>query len=68
MQDLPEQEALTLATSFNFTGGQIENVLRKRTIRFVLDGTQPTLEDLVAYCQEETLIAKSATTPIGFRC
>ena len=68
MQDLPEQEALTLANSFNFTGGQIENVLRKRTIRFVLDGTQPTLEDLVAYCQEETLIAKGTTTPIGFRC
>ena len=67
MHDLSEKDARALADSFNFTGGQIENVLRKRTIHFVLDGTQPTLDDLIAFCQEEAIVGEGSGNRIGYR-
>lgn len=67
MHDLSEKDARTLATSFNFTGGQIENILRKRTIHYVLDGAPPTLDDLFAFCQEEAIVGDSPGNKIGYR-
>ena len=67
IHDLPAQEARELAASFNFTGGQIENILRKRTIRLVLEGKTPTFDDLMAFCQEETIVGECSGNRIGFR-
>ena len=65
--DLSEKDAQELASSFNFTGGQIENVLRKRTIHLVLDGTTPSIDDLMAYCQEEAIVSEGTGIRIGYR-
>ena len=46
-------EAATLAEQFNFSGGQIENIARRRTVSEVLSGYSPTLEKLIEYCKEE---------------
>lgn len=67
IKDLSDDEARHLAEEFNFTGGQIENILRKRTIQCVLKGARPTLDDLLAFCREEKIAAEGSGTPIGFR-
>jgi hypothetical protein len=53
--DLPEQEIIELASQYDFSGGQIENIARKRTVDFILSGSNPSLEKMKSYCHEETL-------------
>ncbi|GMO40290.1 MAG: hypothetical protein Ta2F_16460 [Termitinemataceae bacterium] len=62
--DLSAEDAASLSKQFNFSGGQIENIARKRTVDTILSGNTPTLKDMIAYCQEEHL-GKSETM-IGF--
>jgi SpoVK/Ycf46/Vps4 family AAA+-type ATPase len=62
--DLCNDDAATLAGEYNFSGGQIENIARKRTVKSILSGETPTLDTLRAYCQEE-LLEKEAGR-IGF--
>jgi hypothetical protein len=63
--DLPEQEITELASLYDFSGGQIENIARKRTVDFILSGSNPSLEKMKSYCYEETL-GKNTIKPIGF--
>jgi SpoVK/Ycf46/Vps4 family AAA+-type ATPase len=63
--DLTEKDAQTIASRFDFTGGQIENIARKRTVELVLSGIEPNIDKLISFCQEE-LINDAATTKIGF--
>lgn len=67
IQDLSDEDARRLAAEFNFTGGQIENILRKRTIFSVLQGTRPTLDDLLAYCREEKIASERPGAIIGYK-
>ena len=62
--NLSEDDAQKLATKFDFSGGQIENVARKRTIDSVISGKDPSLNDLISFCNNEQL-AKSEK-PLGF--
>ena len=63
--DLPEEGALQLASKFDFSGGQIENVSRKRTVEFVPSGAKPSLERFITFCQEEQF-NKNTSFRIGF--
>ena len=60
------ESARTLASRFDFSGGQIENIARKRTVEFVLSGTEPDLDKLMLFCGEE-LISKYQPGRIGFQ-
>jgi hypothetical protein len=62
--ELRDFEAATLAGRFIFSGGQIENIARKRTVETVLAGSAPSLETLISYCQDETMERESVK--IGF--
>lgn len=65
---LDEQRAFTLAERYDFSGGQIENIARKRTIDMILCGTEPSFEQLDEYCRVE-MLDKEATPQrrkIGF--
>ena len=62
--NLSEDDAQKLAIKFDFSGGQIENVARKRTIDSVISGKDPSLNDLISFCNNEQL-AKSEK-PLGF--
>jgi len=65
--DLTESQATELAESFDFSGGQIENVSRKKMIQGIIDGTTPDFEEIKAFCSEENIADKSRTMrPIGF--
>ena len=50
---LSDNDALALASRFDFSGGQIENIARKTTVHKVLSGDLPDLDSLIKYCSEE---------------
>lgn len=64
--ELSEEEALSLAEDFDFSGGQIENISRKRTVKELIDGVKPTLAQLREYCAEENIGEQSKRRRIGF--
>lgn len=55
LKNLSEEDAHTLAVNYNFSGGQIENIARKRTIDYILSGELATLDRIESYCQNELL-------------
>ena len=55
LPDLTDEESRWLALKFDFSGGQIENVVRKRFIDEVITGNKTTLADLQALCRNEML-------------
>jgi len=68
LQGITDEEAHRLAVSYNFSGGQIENIARQRAIDYILSGKQASMEDIEGYCKAE-IIGRSNNTrsAIGFR-
>lgn len=63
---LGKEEAQTLAEEFDFSGGQIENIVRKHTVKAILSGeSKIELEMLRSVCQQE-LITKGQHNKVGF--
>lgn len=67
--ELKGDEAECLASRYDFSGGQIENICRKRTIDSILWGNERLdFERLKAHCDAEVLhLGKSESKKIGFR-
>lgn len=66
MPELSDSDAQTLATSYDFSGGQIENIARKASINAILHGEEAnTQAKLIQYCQQEYLSNKEEKR-IGF--
>ena len=66
MPDITDANAAYLADKFELSGGQIENVARKKTIQSILSGNEPAIEDLIKYCCEEEIGASKERRRIGF--
>ena len=66
LPDLTEKEAMTLAREFDFSGGQIENVVRKRFIDEVLTGEKIDIKALQTLCRNELLGDNKGKQQIGF--
>ena len=65
--ELSTTDAATLATAFDFSGGQIENIARKHAIHAVLHGEpESLLRTLQDYCATEKLDSKPVVKRIGF--
>ena len=63
---LSEDDTMTLAEKYEFSGGQIENIARHNAINGILYGDKGnTLEALMSYCDNERLETKQ-TRKIGF--
>jgi SpoVK/Ycf46/Vps4 family AAA+-type ATPase len=66
MPDLSGETAERLASTFDFSGGQIENITRKCDIERVLYGDDyVTDEKIERYCKEEKILKKD-NVRIGF--
>jgi len=65
MKDLSEEDARRLAARFEISGGQIENIVRKRQVDLVLEGCEPSYDTLVQYCEDE-ILDKNAGRRLGF--
>ena len=64
---LSEEDALTLATRYDFSGGNIENIARKAAVGYVLSGRKAGIGELAGYCDEETLSSSRGARRIGFQ-
>lgn len=65
--ELSEHNARMLAEKYNFSGGQIENIARKRVVDMILSDEEFSLDALCNHCNSE-IISRSVKprTPIGF--
>ena len=66
MPSLSEEEAKILANNYDFSGGQIENIVRKREIQSIIDSTEPGFNDVLSFCSEEVIGNGSGRRRIGF--
>ena len=64
--ELSEDEALSLSENYDLSGGQIENICRKRTVQSILTGVEPTFEEIKAFCDDENISSAKVTRKIGF--
>ena len=64
LPQLSLSECSLLAGDFNFSGGQIENILRKSEIHEIIHGVTITFKQIIDFCKEETLNDKRVQ--IGF--
>ncbi len=65
LPELSYADAHTLATNYDFSGGQIDNVTRKALMQEIIKGVRPTVDNLATICKEEK-ISKSDISKIGF--
>ena len=64
---LSDTDAQGLATTYNFSGGQIENITRKCTVEQILsDSEELSIDTIRAFCNEELLNKSSNRRKIGF--
>lgn len=49
-------QAKMLAERFPFAGGSISNVARKADVFAVIDGREPSFDDIISYCKDETIL------------
>jgi len=67
LPELTDADALKLAERYDFSGGQIENIARKRIIDDILAcRDELDLDAIVASCEVESLQKKTVRNPIGF--
>jgi hypothetical protein len=65
LPELSKGEAVQLATDFDFSGGQIENVARKRAVKSIIGLEEPSFADVREFCREEG-IGNGPERKIGF--
>ena len=67
LPDISKEEARMLATQYGFSGGQIENISRKRSVEKILYGEDGNgLERLKELCDNESIIKTDRQRKIGF--
>ena len=68
MPNLSSDNAMALAKKYDFSGGEIENIIRKCEVESILYNTDITLEILEKLCNNEKIDRRqSSTSKIGFK-
>ena len=67
LPSLSKEQCFALASAYELSGGQMENVARKYSIKTILYGTEKSPMDILhAYCNAERLDNAQPTRRIGF--
>ncbi|MCM1520324.1 MAG: ATP-binding protein [Lachnoclostridium sp.] len=66
LPSLSAGDAMTLSTRFDFSGGEIDNIVRKALMAEVLHGEQPSFGEIETLCSEEKLKSRSSHSRVGF--
>ncbi len=61
---LSDEDAAELAREFDFSGGEIDNIVRKIAVEEVVSGNVPNIERIAVLCQEEKIATRR--TKFGF--
>lgn len=66
LSSLSDNDALTLASQFDLSGGEIENIARKHSVNAILKGNDPVdIKEIIATCHQERINGTSRPR-IGF--
>ena len=65
MPELSKTDIELLSNRYEFSGGQIENIIRKMNIHSILEGVDASINDIVEFCNEERINTTSKKV-IGF--
>lgn len=66
LPDLSEHDAQTLASQFDLSGGEIENIARKHSVNAILKGNDSIdVQEIINSCQHERL-SHNNRPKIGF--
>jgi AAA+ superfamily predicted ATPase len=60
-----EAEFAEIARKYDFSGGEIDNIVWKLTMREIIEGCFPTISNIEKLCQEERF-SQLAYLPVGF--
>lgn len=63
---LSDDLAIQLAKDYSFSGGEIDNIIRKITIKEILSGCRPDASEIIQYCQNEKIMTNKKGYRIGF--
>jgi hypothetical protein len=66
MPSLAETEAETLASRFDLSGGQIENIARKAEVDLIINGSGLSMDVLARHCVDEGQNSFNSVKRIGF--
>jgi hypothetical protein len=66
LPNLSEADSYELASKYDFSGGQIENIARKRMVENVIAGIEPAIDVLHSYCKDELFVRDDSVKQIGF--
>jgi hypothetical protein len=66
LPSLSNDDAAMLAASYDFSGGQIENISRKQAVEEILTGCTADINRIIEFCDEERLDSKPHYKSIGF--
>lgn len=67
MPQLPDEDCELLASQFDFSGGQIDNIVRKNEINEIIYGNKLNVKTLVEFCKDETMSNRVERRAIGFK-
>ncbi len=65
LPSLSSDQANALASRFDFSGGEIDNIVRKSLMAEVLEGTAPSFGEIEKLCTEEK-IGRAGGKSVGF--
>ncbi|MBQ1221544.1 MAG: AAA family ATPase, partial [Alistipes sp.] len=66
LPSLSAADAEVLATKYDFSGGQIENIVRKQSVEEILIGRSVNISRLIEFCEEERLDKAQIRRKIGY--
>jgi len=55
-----------LSTDFSLSGGEIDNIVRKVTMKEVLTGERPEQDDIYGFCQNEKALSNNGKARVGY--
>ncbi len=64
---LADKEASQLAVAFDFSGGEIDNIVRKALMEEVISGNVPDMERMTTLCREEKMAGRDNGKGVGFK-
>lgn len=67
LSNLSDNELWILAEDFDFSGGVIQNIVRKATMHHVLNGSYPDISWYVDTCKQEQYKTVRSMSKIGFK-
>ena len=66
LPNITKEQAMELAKNFPFSGGEIDNIVRKYIMENVLHGQRPSFETIISFCNQEKWEASTMGNKIGY--